>query len=393
MNSIERHEARYQRRKAKREQKRIERANEYTEWDNVFGLSALIDGYKSSAKASRTRTPTQTWMANLVTNSRKIEKELAEEKWKSRGFNNFKIKERGKWRDIQSVHISEKGIQNSLCNNCLIPAIRPHLIYDNGASLKGKGTDFQLNRFTRHLEDHYRKYGREGGIFFYDFSSYFANILNAPLKDEVWKVILKERIFKAYSMFVDAFGKKGLGLGSQISQISAVFYANKIDHLFKDSLGIHGYGRYMDDGYVICHDINYLKELEKVFYEKCAELGIVPNKKKCRIIKLHRQFVFLKTRFFITENGKVVRRINRQSPRKERQRLKAFKKFYDMGLMDFKQIYLNFHSWLLSLDRWRSFHVKLNAIRYFNQLFGVRYHPMKIVTKKQKVLAYIARIA
>lgn len=115
MTSKERHEARYQRRKAKRQKVEIERANKYTRWDDTFGLAPLIDGYKSCAKASNKRTATQIWMNSLVTNARKEQIKLANGKWKSRGFNNFEIKERSKWRKIQSVHISEKGIQNSLC--------------------------------------------------------------------------------------------------------------------------------------------------------------------------------------------------------------------------------------------------------------------------------------
>ena len=159
MNSQERHEARYQRRKAKRKAKIIQRSAEYTNWDNIYGVEPLVKAYKSVSKASRNRMPTQTWNGNLLMNTTIISNQLKNNTWKSRGFNCFTIKERGKWRDIQSVHISEKGIQNTLSNNCLIPVIRPHLIYDNGASLKGKGTEFAIKRFKKHLVYHIHKHG------------------------------------------------------------------------------------------------------------------------------------------------------------------------------------------------------------------------------------------
>jgi len=64
---------------------------------------------------------------------------------------------------------------------------------------------------------------------------------------------------KITSALIYAFGNKGLGLGSQVSQISAVFYPNSVDHFIKDKLGIKTYGRYMDDGYIIHNNIKELK--------------------------------------------------------------------------------------------------------------------------------------
>lgn len=395
MTSQERHEARYQRRKAKRYEKNRIRAEKYTEWDSVFGLQPLMGGYRNVSKASKDKTSTQIWMSNLTVNARKEAKKLAGGIWKSPGFNHFRIKERGKWRDIQSAHISEKGIQNSFANNCFIPIIKPHLIHDNGASLKGKGTDFSLKRFIQHLQKHIREHGRTGGIFFFDFSSYFANILHDPLLTEAGKLIMCQRMIDMYRQISCAFGDVGLGLGSQVSQISALFYPNAVDHLMKDKLGVEGYGRHMDDGYIICDSLDRLKELAAAFAEKCTSLGIRMNPKKCRIIKLTKQFTFLKTRIFITETGKVVRRIARETARKERHRLRCFRRFVDMGIMEYQEVFLNFHSWLMSLKRGKAFHLRLNAIRYFNELFKGfgRYFPPKLNKREYRVVAYIASIA
>lgn len=390
MTSEERHEARYRRRKAKRDLKAAERAGEFTNWEKTFGLMPLIDGYRKTAKASKGRTATQIWMSGVTTNARREQVRLREGRWKSRGFNEFTIKERGKWRLIQSVHISEKGIQNCLAMNCLIPALSPSLIYDNGASLEGKGTDFALDRLTMHLREHVRKYGREGGIYMFDFSGFFSNINNSLLTEKVRKKVMDERIMKVFEMFVGAFGRTGLGLGSPISQICAVFYPNEVDHLVKDRYGIRGYARYMDDSYIISRDIEKLKMIAERFKAKCRELDIVLNERKCRLIRLTKPFTFLKVRFYITETGKIVRKINRDAPKRERRRLRAFRKFCEMGVMTEKEAYLNFHSWLLSQNRGRSWHTKLNMIMYYNRLFGKTYIPIKTKTRKQKVLFHIA---
>ena len=69
-----------------------------------------------------------------------------------------------------------------------------------------------------------------------------------------------------------------------------------------------------------------------------------------------------------------------------------FRKFYDLGIMSYEEIILNFHSWLLSLNRGKSYHLKLNAVRYFNDLFPEfkPYYPPKITERKHKVLKHIA---
>ena len=240
MNSEDRREKRYQRRKAKRQKTIIQRSEQYADWDNVFGFLPLMRGYELTSKSSKSRKRTQIWMSNICLNTYIIKDQLDNGTWKTKGFNRFTIKERGKIRDIRSVDISEKGIQNTFCNNCLFPIIEPHLIYDNGASLKGKGTDFSLDRLTYHLRNHYRKYGRTGGIYFYDFSGYFAHIPIAPLNNGIRELIINQRLADIYTVFVEVFGEMGLGLGSQVSQISAVFYPNSIDHYLKDQLCLKG---------------------------------------------------------------------------------------------------------------------------------------------------------
>lgn len=393
MNNKERHELRYQRRKAKRLKKNIERSEEYTNWDNTFGLMPLTEGYRQVSVASKKKPTTQTWMSNLIVNSRKEQKKLKDGTWKSKGFHEFEIRERGKRRIIQNTHISEKGIQNSFCNNCFVPLIKPHLIYDNGASLKGKGTSFSLDEFTQALQNHVKKYGLVGFIYFFDFSSYFANINRSILYNEVEQIIMNKRMMTMYCSFSNALSKSGLGLGSPLSQLSALYYPNKIDHYIKDTLGVKAFGRHMDDGYIICEDLNKLKSIVKEFESMCAEIGIRMNKKKCQIIKITKQFRFLKRRFFITNNGKVIMRLSREVSKRERHRLKKFRKFFDDGIMSARDVYLNFHSWIMSLDGNYIFNICKNAIKYFNELFPElnRYRPLKTNRRKYRIIDYIAR--
>lgn len=58
---------------------------------------------------------------------------------------------------------------------------------------------------------------------------------------------------------IDSFeGDRGLGLGSQISQIMELLVLNDLDHFIKEKLHIKYYIRYMDDFILIHPDRGYL---------------------------------------------------------------------------------------------------------------------------------------
>lgn len=377
MTSEERHELRYQRRKDRRERKRQEYIEQFMDPNKTFGTIALIRSAEKCRKGVGWKPSVQSYHANLCLNSRRSSRKIIEGSWKTKGFHEFDIIERGKPRHIKSVAFEERCIQRSLCDNFITPILSRSLTYDNGATLPGKGTDFALDRLTKHLKDFFRKHGRDGYIWFYDFKSYFANISIRKLKEKTNRHLPECAQRRMFHYFIDAFEDEGLGLGSQVSQISAVFYANELDHMIKDQLGVKQSARYMDDGYVICHSISQIRRIIKDTRRKCRELGITMNEKKCQIVPLHKPFRFLKTRFFLTETGKVVKRINREAVTKERRKLRAFRKMAKAGIMSMTKIQNMFHSWLYSQKRGKNYRIMENMIRFYNSIFDEPYEPIK----------------
>lgn len=337
----------------------------------------------------------QKFSAHLYSRVMKLSTRLHEGRWKSPGFNEFDIIERGHPRHIMSVGIDERTIQRSLCDNFLVPLLTRPLIYDNGATLKGKGYDFSINRFKTHIERFIRKHGPSGYIFLFDFSSYFSNINNIELINNTEKYLLNNNLLNLYSQFILAFGPVGLGLGSQVSQISAVFYPNDLDHYIKDELGIKEYGRYMDDGYALFKHLDNARKFERYFKRFCYDKGIIINSKKCRIIKFNNNFIFLKRRCFI-DGRKLVMRVSRLVSKKERARLRKYKALLDEGALTYREVYLNFHCWLCVYYNRNDFFMLLNMIRYYNNLFGKQYGYYKVPklnSRRNKVLAYMAKRA
>ena len=345
MTSAERKENRRIRRSVTREAKKQAAVGECDSLKKVADPNALMSASKKARSGITWKASVQRYLMNLLKNVADTHKKILSEEDVRRGFIKFDLIERGKLRHISSVHFSERVAQRSLCANALIPTLTRGLIYDNGASLKNKGITFALDRLSAHLQRHYRKHGNEGYVLLLDFSDYFGRIRHDVIKEILIQNFKDKRLISLAMSFVYAFGEKGLGLGSETSQIFAVTYPSKIDHYIKEILKIKGYARYMDDSYLIHEDKDYLKKCLEDLKDKFTEVGIVLNPKKTRMVKLSKGFTFLKTQYFLTDTGKVVRKACRESIVRQRRKLKKFKKFSDAGEMSFGHIYNSYMSW------------------------------------------------
>ena len=96
-----------------------------------------------------------------------------------------------------------------------------------------------------------------------------------------------------------------MGLGSEPNQICAVAFPSKIDHYVTEMLGVESYGRYMDDSYCIHESKEYLHVVLMLIERECEKLGITVNRKKTRIVKLSRGFVWLKKKWSYSPTGKM----------------------------------------------------------------------------------------
>lgn len=381
MNSTERHERRYQRRKAAREAKRRSKLDIYDNFDRVASPQALMQANFDSRKGVRWKASVARYDAHFLKNSILASQRLYAGDFKCEGFYSFNIMERGKLRSIHSLHYSERVIRRSACVESIVPILSHNLIYDNCASLKGKGIQKQLDRCETHLHRYFREYGdNEGYVLIIDFKGYFDHILHGPLFEIIdcyIKDLLLNLLCRLFISASDADKEdkdKGVGLyiGPEDNQIYAVAYPNRIDHLIKDGWGIKAYGRYMDDSYIIVRDKAALQEIKRLLFVEFEKLGIIPNLKKTQIIKLSRGFTFLKTKFYLLPNGKVLRKPVHDNIVRERRKLKKHKRLVEEGVMTIEQVCQSYMSWrgfILKKDAYRTVH---NMDLLFVSLYGVR---------------------
>jgi retron-type reverse transcriptase len=370
MTSRKRREARYRRRKAERENKRISKFDDYS---RITDPNVLYQAYKNAKRGVSWKESTQRYEMNWMHNISETHRKLAAGENIQQGFVEFNIKERGKERHIKSVHISERIVQKALCDQILVPILKRPLIYDNGASLKEKGLHFSLRRLITHLSRFYRhnNHSNRGYVLTIDFSKYFDNIRHDILLEHIKKYIKDKMVIDLVSKFIFAFGDNiSLGLGSQTSQICAIFNPNKVDHLVKGKLRIKHYARYMDDMYLIHHDRRYLKYCLEEIKKLCTELCISINLKKTRISKLSEGFLFLKGKYILLENGKIIRKPDKSSVLRMRRKLKKFKGLLDRRRIKYPDIYIAYQSWRNNfIKRFDAYHTVGRMDQLYNRLF------------------------
>jgi hypothetical protein len=377
MTSEERGEARYQRRKAGRAEKRQRKLSQFDSFERVADIDNLYASFLESKSGVDWKESVQRYEANALRNIVETRRRLLAGEDVQQGFMEFTLHERGKIRHIKSVHISERVVQKCLCNQVLVPVLSNGLIYDNGASVKGKGVHFAIKRIIAHLSRFYRQTGsNEGYALLIDFSKFFDSIDHELLFKMLDREIQDKRVLELTKSFIAVFGDgKSLGLGSQVSQIAAIYFPSTLDHFVKDFKGEKFYGRYMDDLYIIHNDREHLKELLAEIETVCASLKITINKKKTRIVKLASGVEFLKGKYILLPSGKVLRRPCKDSTKRMRRKLKKFRALIDCGKMDFKDLRTAYQSWRGNYKKRFNAYYRVRFMdRLYNGLFIAK-HP------------------
>lgn len=371
MNSEERRRGRYERRWAARESRRIRAVAATGGMDAALSLRALVDASRRCQHGVSWKRSVQGFCLNRVLQCARLHRAWLAGTYRPGEAKRFTVSERGKTRSISAVPFRDRVVQRAVCDTVLVPLVRRTLVHDNGASLKGKGTSFSLDRLERHLREHYRRHGTRGGILLFDFSKFFERID----VDKLAALLDAKLGYPPLVRFVEPFlrsEKRGLGLGNQTSQAGAIFYPSAIDHWAKEVRRVCGYGRYMDDGYALFADWGEMKCFAADFKGQCAALGIAVNPRKFRMVPVGAPFVFLKTRFQLDSRGRVHRRVCAEGLKREKRRLRKFRAMIDEGRIEYADAARSYASWRGTLARGDAVGLlQCKMDRYFYATFGV----------------------
>jgi len=112
----------------------------------VCDANNLYRAYKVSVKSSKWK-----FMMNFLRYIFEIQDDLINRTLQNGPTQEFELHERGRIRPITSIQIRDRIVRHSLCDEVLLPEVRKHIIYDNCASIKGRGISQQRKRFEIHL--------------------------------------------------------------------------------------------------------------------------------------------------------------------------------------------------------------------------------------------------
>lgn len=340
-------------------------------FDRLTDLNNLYNSFMNCKKGVDWKESVQRYESNLLPNINTLRKALLDGTYRQKAFFEFDINERGKKRHIKSMHISDRVLQRALCDYVLNPVLFKTLIYDNGASVKGKGIEFSRKRLKVHLQRYYRKHGNKGWVLKIDFSKYFDSIPHDILKQKIREKIKDEKVIKLTEYLIDTFeGDCGVGIGSQLSQTAGIFYPTELDNFCKIVKGCKYYGRYMDDTYIIHEDKKFLQELYKEYQVISQNLGIKINSQKTQIMKLEKGFIFLQMRYLLTKTGKVVIIPVNKAVVRQRRKLKKLFILLHKHRITKEQIEEQYKSWRGNIMKYDAYKSVRNLDALYNILFG-----------------------
>lgn len=298
----------------------------------------MYQGLKKSCRNVRWKTSVTQFEVNGLKNTAKAIRDIETGNYKLSPYQEFEIYE-PKHRHITATRIRDRQIQRSLCDTTFYNAITKSFINDNCACQLGKGTEFAMKRLKKHLHRYYFIHKSNEGYFLKcDIHHFFESIDHEIIKHQLTRKINDQHILKMIFEIIDSFGEsKGIGLGSQVSQLLALACLDGMDHYIKEQLGIKHYVRYMDDFILVHEDKKYLIKCLADIKRYIGKLGLALNNKTA-IQKIDKGIIFLNWRYIMTESGKVVMIPNAKKLTKKRRKIKAMCRKVGKGELTYSAI-------------------------------------------------------
>ena len=242
------------------------------------------------------------------------------------------------------------------------------------------GTDYTINRLRGYIESFMAK-NKDIRLGYYvklNIHNYFGSIPHDILKQDVKELIDEPMFLYHVNQVIDSFngfftpseeevktynmedvGIRGLGLGSQISQLLALVYLNKFDHLVKEQWKVPYYIRYMDDMIFLCRTYQEAESIFKKSIEYINQNRKLPINPKSHIAQFrYRQPIeFMKKRFLInkTWNGVVIRK-NKKSLGVELNRITHYMKCLREKTITLEEVVNNLNGWMGASKKYLSKH-------------------------------------
>lgn len=306
-----------------------------------------------------------------------IKKQLMNRTYRISPYSEFIVTEPKK-RIIKSGSFRDKVLQHCLCDYVLLPKMKDIFIKDNYAGQIGKGTLYGLNRLSEHLENFYNEHGINGYILKCDITKFFYSINHDAMKKCIRKYFQDEGIQWICDLFIDSVAGDGLPLGNQCSQVFALIYLTGLDYFITEELGCKYYGRYMDDFYLLSDDKEYLQHCLNEIKRYLSDFFLTLND-KTEIVPMSKGIRFLGFHTYITNNGKVIRKLNGDNKRQIKKRLRKYATLVKDGRMTREKFNETYFSWRNHASHGNCFKLICEMDLFVDELFGEKKMELRLL--------------
>lgn len=310
-----------------------------SDYEKLYDFQNLYKAHTAARKGKRNSCEVIEFEMNLGENLTLLSDALKNGTYMMQDYYSFAVYD-PKHRVIHALHYRDRVVQHCLCDEVLAPILDKKLIYDNSACRIGKGTHFSIGRVSKYLQRFYNRYGTDGYFLKCDIRKFFDNVDHAILKEKLSKVMEDKDVLRLLYQIIDSFEVtpgKGIPLGNQTSQWFALYYLDTLDRLIKEKLRIKYYSRYMDDCVLIHQDKEYLRYcLEQM--QQCVDNLKIEFNEKTEIFPVKNGVQYLGWHIYLTETGKVIRKVKQQTKYKYKRKLKHFQSAYADNAVELKEI-------------------------------------------------------
>ena len=360
-----------------------------TDYEKICDFANLYRAYRRSRLGKRGKLTVAKFEANLLENLNLLSEELRSGTYRPQPYHVFYVHE-PKTRLIMANAFRDKIVQHSLCDNVLEPALKRSLILENFAVQAGKGTHFALNRLRDDMRSYFfsRKAANDaerrsaslpplpthlggyadGWALKADVSKYFYSVPHAPLKAQLRRRVADEKALRLIDMIIDTCDDPGIPMGNQTSQWFAIAFLSGLDHFVKERLRVKHYGRYMDDIYLIHDDKEYLRRCRMEIERYLEGLGLKLNQ-KTHIFPLRNGIDFCGFHSYVTDTGKIVRKVRKASKERAKRKMRGQKKKLDAGEIELSDAEKSYGSWRSHASHGNSYYLIRSADALFKNIF------------------------
>ena len=338
-----------------------------TDYEKLFDFQNLYKAHRKARLGKQGTREVIDFEMNLAQNLTEISDSLKNHTYGMSGYYSFMVHD-PKDRIIHALHYRDRVVQHCLCDEVLAPLLDKKLIYDNAACRQMKGTHFALDRVTGFMREFYRKNGTDGYFLKCDIRKFFDNIDHDVLKEKLGKVIKDAEVQQLLYQIIDSYEKtpgKGLPLGNQTSQWFAIYYLDSFDRLIKEQLHVKFYSRYMDDCVLIHNDKEYLQRCRAEMEQYVNEQLHLEFNQKTQITPIKNGVDYLGFHFYLTDTGKVIRKVKQQTKYKYKRKLKTMQEKYAKGEMQFADVKQVLASYNAHLSHGHTYKLRQRALSGF----------------------------